>query len=369
MKITQVTAYPLSLTLPSPQVTSQQAYRKVSICLVRVDTDEGIYGVGEALARFGPQGYAKVIETLLAPVLIGQDPHQVKRHWDAMRNTLNGRSGGMLFEAIAAVDIALWDLRGKALGLPLFALLGGRVMDKVPAYASSIMVGKDVREEADRIMALGFRGMKLKTGADVNAEIRRTKTLRAHVGPDIAIMVDANYIFDEYEALYFANAVGDLGIQWFEEPIQPENRNGYLRLAQRSPVALAAGESEFTAHDLTDLLAAGAIQYAQPDVTRCGGISESLRVALVADAFHVKYAPHVGFSGAICVAASLHLSAVSPNLSCMECMVTPSAFREELVRTPVGLYTQVKDGCLAIPEGPGLGIEVDWKRVDRYLDR
>jgi galactonate dehydratase len=368
MKITNVTAYPLAVTFETAQVTSQQAYKKVSICLVRIDTDTGLYGVGEALARFGVRAYAGIIETLLAPVLVGQDPEQLPLLRQKMRDTLNGRSGGMLFEAIAALDIALWDLRGKALGVPVSTLLGGRLRNQVPVYASSVMVGEDVRAAAERLLGLGFNRIKIKTGADIQSEIERVRALREHVGPRIDLMVDANYIYTEHEALYFAEALRDCRLTWLEEPINPENRAGYLRLAARSPVALAAGESEFTAHDMTDLLAAGAIQFVQPDVARCGGISESFRAATVAGAFDIRFAPHVGFSGIVCVAASLQMAAAAPNLACVECMVTPNAFRETLAREPAGLFTQVRDGMVDVPDAPGLGIEIDWQAVEALAD-
>ena len=224
MKITGVTAYPLTQSLATAQTTSQQSYRKVSICLVRIDTDEGIYGVGESLARFGAAGYAKIIEVLLAPIIIGKNPLQIKAIWDALRKTLNGRSGGILFEAIAAIDIALWDLYGKALQQPVYALLGGKIHEKIPAYASSIMVGTNEEEQADRILSLGFNSIKLKISADVQKEIARVKRLRRHVGPDIALMVDVNYAFNEQQALYFAQAVHEDNLLWFEEPIDPDNR-------------------------------------------------------------------------------------------------------------------------------------------------
>lgn len=369
MKITGIQAYPLSVQFQRPQVTSQSAYRKVSICLVRIDTDEGIYGVGESLARFGAQAYAALIEGLLAPTLIGQDPLSVTKHWDTMRNTLNGRSGGILFEAIAGIDIALWDIRGKALNAPIWMLLGGKVRDRVPVYASSIMVDSDIHAAADRIIAAGFRNLKLKCGGDIDAEIARIAKLRKYIGPEYGIMVDANYIFSEYQALRFAELAAEHHILWFEEPIQPENRRGYCRLSRKSPIALAAGESEFTAHDCTDLFVEGAVQFIQPDISRCGGITECQRVAVAADAFGIQYAPHVGFSGVACVAASLHLAAASRNLAFQECMITPNALREELAVNPYGLYTQVQDGTVAIPEGPGLGIEIDWNAVERLWDR
>ena len=365
MKITKVTAFPLELSFAVPQKTSQMAYTKVSICIVRIDTDQGITGAGECLARFGAAAYARLITDLLAPKLIGKDPHNVKKLWDDMRSSLNGRSGGILFEAIAGIDIALWDIKGKALGVPLSVLLGGKLRHKIPVYASSIMVGEDVEAAAERIIKLGFRMIKIKTGKEVLKEISRVEQLRKFIGPDYEIMVDANYIYDEYEALQFARGTADCRVCWFEEPIDPEDRAGYKRLSRRSPLALAAGESEFTAHDCSDIVSSGAVQFIQPDITRSGGITETWRIAVMADIFNVKYAPHVGFSGAVCVAASLQLAAAAPNLYSCECMVTPNEFRERLAVEPAGLFTQVSDGHVQIPERPGIGIELNWDEVKR----
>ncbi len=367
MKITKVTAYPLLAKLKRPQATSQAVYTEVSICLVRIETDEGIEGVGECLARFGARAYARIISDLFEPVLLGADPFSIGALWQQMRTRLNGRSGGMLFEAIAGVDIALWDILGKAHGAPVGRLLGGHDRRTVPAYASSIMVDEDVAAAGQRALDLGFSMIKLKIGGTVRSQVRRAEHLRAAVGDDVVIVVDANFIYGEDEALYLARGLAESGVRWLEEPINPENREGYIRLSRQSPVPLAAGESEFTAHDFTDMLSRGAVKFAQPDVARAGGISETWRIALLADAFGVRYAPHVGHSGIVCIAASLQLAAAAPNTFAYECMITPSTFREELAVEPVGLYSQVKEGAVAIPNRPGLGIEMDWKRVERLV--
>lgn len=369
MKIESVKAYPLTQKLHKAQVTSQAAYAQVSICLVRIETDEGIEGVGECLARFAPAAYAHLIDTLLSPVLVGSDPLCIAELWRAMRTRLSGRSGGILFEAIAGVDIALWDILGKAHNAPVWRLFGEMNRTRVPAYASSIMVDEEVVDTANQVMDMGFRIIKLKIGGVVCTELRRAEKLRETVGDDVELVVDANYIYDEGEALYLSEGLADLGVRWLEEPIDPENRDGYLRLSRRSRVPLAAGESEYTAHDFADLISEGAIRYAQPDVTRAGGISETRRIAALADAFHVRYAPHVGFSGIVCIFASLHLAAAAPNTYAYECMITPSAFREQLAANPVGLYTQVEDGEVSVPGGPGLGIEMEWKEVERFVER
>ncbi len=337
----------------------------VSICLIRVDTDDGIFGVGECLARFGATAYARLVEDLLRPRLLDRNPLEIGAIWDELRSTLNGRSGGILFEAIAGIDIALWDIKGKAFGRPLYQLFGGYERSRVPVYASSIMVGEDVPSAAERIRSCGFDKIKMKIGESVPTELERIATLRKCVGDDVTIMVDANYIYTEHEALQIADGAAEHRLEWLEEPLNPENRQAYHRLAMRSRVPLAAGESEFTAHDAADLITSRTVDYIQPDVTRHGGISECLRTAVLADIFDVKFAPHVGFSGAICVAASLHLAAAASNTYAVECMTTPSAFREELTAVPFGFYNQVEAGTVSVPQDPGLGIEIDWETVER----
>ena len=366
MKIARIEAIPLTARLPKAQTTSQASYTEISICLVRIDTDDGITGVGECLARFAPDAYAALINNTFRDKLVGRDPWELETIWHTLKKTLNGRSGGVLVEAIAGVDIALWDILGKAQGLSVKRLLGGRTASRVPAYASSIMVSDDTEKEAARLLGLGFRILKMKIGNGIRTDVERVKRLRSLVGPDVAIVTDVNYIYTEDEAERLAYRLADYDVVWIEEPVHPDDRAGYQRLAAKSPVPLAGGESEFTAACFTDLLASGAVKFAQPDVTRAGGISECRKIALLADSFHVRYAPHVGFSGIVCVAASLQLAAAMPNTYAFESMINPNPFREDLALEPYGLAEQLDKGDALVPDKPGLGIDLDWKAVERF---
>ncbi len=179
-------------------------------------------------------------------------------------------------------------------------------------------------------------------------------------------MADANWTYDLDDALVLAKALAEVNYSWFEEPIVPEDFEGYRLLAQKSPIRLAAGESEFTSMGIAPLLAQRSIGIVQPDVTRSGGITETRKIAAMARAFHIAYGPHVGFSGAICAAASLHLAASAINFDTYECMIFASPLRDEIASRPVASRESLIDGNLPLPEGPGLGVEINEKALLRY---
>ena len=179
--------------------------------------------------------------------------------------------------------------------------------------------------------------------------------MREAAGPDIRLMADSNWIFDIDDALEVGKALADLDYFWFEEPIVPEDIEGYRWLRGKLPLRLAAGESEHTAIGVAPLLTSRAVGVIQPDVARSGGITETRKIAGLAAALHVPYAPHVGASGAICAAASLHLAAAMPNFLTFECMIFPNPLRDRLLKAPVGAVADLKDGALPLPSGPGLG--------------
>ncbi len=219
--------------------------------------------------------------------------------------------------------------------------------------------------EAEKLLLQGFKIIKIKIGNGIPTDIERVAHLRRLVGPDVALVTDVNFIYTEDEAETLSRRLAEHEVVWLEEPVVPENREGYKRLSRKSSIALAGGESEFVAAEFTDLIASGAVKFVQPDVTRAGGITECRKIALLADAFKARYAPHVGFSGILCVAASLHLAAAMPNTYAYECMINPNPFREELGLNPYGLAHQLVDGNAIVPERPGLGIDLDWKAVER----
>ena len=370
-QIARIVAHPLRAVLPTPQRTSQGDWPSIELVIVEVETSTGLVGFGECLARKGAPAYAAFIETALAPLVIGEDPLDRRRLWRKLRSVLTGRSGGMLIESIAGIDIALWDLAGKAAGLPVAKLLGGMGRTEIPAYASSINWLDDatVEKEVAAAVAAGFKRIKVKTGMPVAAAIDRARLVRRLVGDGIGLSVDANWAYDVDDALRVGRVLSDLDYEWFEEPIRPEDRRGYRMLRDKLPIRLAAGESDYLAIDALESLEDRSVGLIQPDVARSGGITETWRIAELAQSHGVAYAPHVGWSGAVCVAASLQLAAAAENCLVFECMVYDNPLRQSLLVAPVGDPAGMRDGRLPIPDGPGLGAEVDREALAEFRIR
>jgi len=359
--IDRIILHPLRATLPKVQRTSQGDYAAIEILVAEVLGSNGLIGWGEGLCRRGVKGFAVLAEEALVPPLLKQDARDRRRLWKVMRSVLTGRPGGQLVEAMSAIDIALWDLVGRSCNQSIAALLGGMGRKRVPAYASSINWLDDATVEQEIAAALkaGFREIKVKTGMPVKAAIARAKLARRLAGDDIALYVDANSIYDVDDAMQVGRALADLGYGFFEEPIVAHDRAGYAKLARNLPIRLAAGESDFVASEALNLLSDRSIGLIQPDVTRAGGVTETWRIAELAASFHTAYAPHVGWSGGICAAASLQLAAAAETTRTFECMVYENPLRDAIAKTPVGEASGLVDGQLAVPQGPGLGIEID----------
>jgi L-alanine-DL-glutamate epimerase-like enolase superfamily enzyme len=372
LTIRQVIAHPLRASLPTVQVTSQGDWPSLEIVVVEIRTDSGLVGIGEVLGRRGALGYAAFINDALAPKLIGRSAHDRRALWWAMRSTLTGRLGGMLVECIAGVDIALWDLAGQAAGQPIWRLLGGAGRRSIDAYASSINWADDARVEAEvaSARAKGFRQIKVKLGRPLPRAIARVKQVRRLVGDDILLGVDTNWAYDADDALALGKAMCDQGYWFFEEPLPPGDHAGYRRLSQHLPIRLAAGESDFTAADSADLVRDHVLGLIQPDVARSGGITETWRIAEHAAIHGVGYAPHVGWSGGICSAASVHLAAAAESFLTFECMVFDNPLRQALTQPVLGdVGALAPDGTLAVPEAPGLGVTLDRDALAHHLIR
>ena len=370
--ISSVRAIPLSASLQQGTRTAQGAFGAVSIVLVEVRTVDGITGHGECLARFGARAYASFINEVLAPMLAGQNAFDIRRHWYRMRSALSGRAGGMLIEALAGVDIALWDTVGKALGQPVHRLLGGMGRPTIDCYASSINWAslEQMQEQTRAVLAMGFKAIKVKLGLPVARAIESATLMRQIVGPAIKLAADANWAYSLDEAVTVGHALHALDYWFFEEPIAPEDVAGYVHLRRALPVALAAGESDYTVEHAAQLIKDRLVGIIQPDVARAGGISETRDIATLAQAFNVAYAPHVGWSGAVCAAASLQLAAAMPAFTSFECMFIANPLRDELTTLPVGSALSLVDGQVAVPQGPGLGVAINWDAVERYrVDR
>jgi L-alanine-DL-glutamate epimerase-like enolase superfamily enzyme len=369
LTITEVLAHPLRARLPTVQVTSQGDWPALEIVAVEIRTASGLTGIGEVLGRRGALGYAAFINDALAPKLVGRSAHDRRALWGAMRNTLTGRLGGMLVECIAGIDIALWDLAGQEAGQPIWRLLGGAGRRSIDAYASSINWADDARVQAEVVAARakGFRQIKVKVGRPLPRAIARVKQVRKLVGDDILLGVDTNWAYDADDALMLGRALCDAGYWFFEEPLPPDDHAGYRRLAQHLPIRLAAGESDFTAADSADLVRDHVLGLIQPDVARAGGISEAWRIAEHAALHGVGYAPHVGWSGGICSAASVHLAAAAEAFVTFECMVFDNPLRQALTAPLLGDVGALRaDGTLAVPEAPGLGVALAPGALDRF---
>lgn len=371
LKIRAVRAHPLRAVLTTSQRTSQGDWPALEIVIVEVETASGLVGIGECLARRGAAGYARFIEAALAPRLIGRSAHDRIALWAAMRGALTGRLGGMLVEAIAGIDTALWDLAGQAAGQPIWRLLGGIGRPRVQAYASSINWSDDARVEAEvaRALAQGFTQIKVKIGRPVPDAVARVNQVRRLVGDGVQLGADANWIYDADDAMQVGRAMADAGYWFFEEPIPPGDHAGYARLARHLPIRLAAGESDFTAADSAALVASHTLGLIQPDVARSGGITETWRIAQHAALHGVAYAPHVGWSGGVCSAASLHLAASAESFLTFECMVFDNPLRQALTDPVCGDVSGLRDGMLDVPTAPGLGVKLRPGAIEHFLIR
>ena len=368
LTISALRAIPLTAAMQAGTRTAQGDYGRVSIVLVEIETVDGITGYGECLGRFGARAYASLINEVLAPRLLGQSAFDIRRLWQHMRMALSGRAGGVLVECIAGVDIALWDVVGKALGQPVHRLLGGVGRPLVDCYASSLNWASvaQMQDQARFVLGLGFKAIKVKIGTPVARAIEAATRVREAVGPHIRLAADANWAYSLDEAVAVGHALHALDYWFFEEPIAAEDLAGYAHLRRTLSIALAAGESDFTTAQAAELLRDRLVGFIQPDVARAGGISETRDIATLAQAFHVGYAPHVGWSGAVCVAASLQLAAAMPAFVSFECMFIANPLRDELATTTLGSAAQLVDGQLPVPDGPGLGITINWDAVQRY---
>ena len=373
MKIAAIETFALACPLEQPFGWSQGWLDQRSTTLVKVTTDDGLVGWGEGAA-------ASLIDGLLAPLLIGQDPMDRAGLWERMFHALyNGNNAiGLAGSALSALDIALWDLAGKATGLPVCALLGGKVRDKVAVYATGLYYTEGefpdrLLNEARGYVAAGFKGMKTKVGGLAIAEdVARVRALRDAIGPDIHLMVDANEAYNATTAIRIGQQLVDLDLVWFEEPVNAQDLDAYLEVKAALPMAIAGGENLRTRYEFKPYLTRRAYDIVQPDIMHCGGITEMQRICAMANACGIQVNPHV-WGSPVMIAATLHLAATLPPCPparnaqpymqepVMEFDRTPSAIRQELCAVP---FDQ-EDSFVRVPTGPGLGIEVDEEVVER----
>ena len=363
MKIVSVAARPISYRVPEGQNVTLGIGRAVKrdAVLVKVETDAGIVGWGEAHHGRCPGAIAKLIDTTLAELVVGMDALDVVAVWRRvykMQLSSHGM-GAAAAMGLSGLDIALWDIRGKAAGWPLCRLLGG-AQRPVKAYAGGISLGwqdpAQLAEEALSYVERGYRALKLRCGDTPARDIARTEAVRTAVGPDIDILVDANTGYSMEDFRRVTPAFEACMIGWLEEPFPPHDYRLYQDAAAQTTVPLAAGENHFSRFEFTRLIEDGAVRYAQPDLSKAGGVTEAMRIAAMCSAWKISFNPHTSATG-INMAVTIHALASVDNPGYYEADVAKhNPFRDQ-----VGGVADALDafGCVTPLEAPGHGIDVD----------
>ena len=374
MIIKAIRTHILTAPLSQPFAYARAWYDTRTAMLVEIETDSGLVGWGEC---YGPARVNSGVVKEIAPWLIGEDPLRTDHLWQSVYARLRDHGQkGVVIQGLSGIDIALWDIKGKHFGVPAHRLLGGPLRSEVRAYATGLYrrksgdPGKYLAEEAASYVAEGFGAVKLKVGFGIEEDAAMARAVRAAIGRDVALMVDANHAYDAVAAIRLGRMIEELDIGWFEEPVLPEDIAGYRAVKAAITIPVAGGECEFTRFGFRDLLASRAIDIVQPDTCAAGGLSECKKIADMAEAFSVRYNPHVWGTG-IAIAASLQLLAVLPShtptsLAPVEPMLefdrTEHPIRQSILVTPI----EHIGGVVRVPEGPGLGIEVDRKALARF---
>lgn len=369
MKITNVEIFPLSYAIPD------KPPRRRFFAVLKISTDEGVVGWGEASDCYGhshPMTVKALFDEKLRWLLLDRDPlpledlmHQLRTH---LYHPMGARE--LVIQCLSAIDIALWDIRGKVLNKPIVELLG-RHHERLALYAATKPAFYEPyerhMERIERLTSRGVKAVKLRTGRELQWDKTYLREMRAMIPADIALLVDGKYNYYPDSAIQIAQVLGEIGAIYFEEPIDDTSLDEMARVAEHSPVPLAYGEHAFTVNDFRDLILRGGVRVLTPDAAVSGGISEMMKVAALAQTFHLKVTPHCGGLTAIGMAANFHAAAAIPNVGYFEYDArADQPLRDELATEALFSNDRIEEGAIAVPNGPGLGIEVDEKVFARY---
>ncbi|TDO97368.1 mandelate racemase/muconate lactonizing enzyme family protein [Marinomonas balearica] len=373
MKITEVRLHPLTYPLEHAFESASMSFKSREHLLVEIVCDNGLVGWGECLGnRVVNAAYLEV----MTPLLIGKSAFDIEPIWLNLYNTFRDQGQrGAVINAISGIDIALWDVVGKFHDKPVSELLGGQFRSEIPVYATGGFrkVGFDrlssLMEEVRDYKAKGFEAVKIKIGFGLEIDIECIKQTRAELGPDIELMIDANHGYDLIDAKRIIDAVKDLDIRWFEEPVVPEAFTQYKELRQSSPIPIAGGETWHSRWGYHEALKQHTVDIIQPDVCGVGGLSEARKILTLVDVYGVRCVPHV-WGTAVAIAAGLHFHAIIPpnppsfgtDSPRFEFDQTHNPFRTSIVEEDI----VVKNGKLAVPSKPGLGITINRDELARY---
>ncbi len=388
MKITNVTAFtikiPRDLTdargtagSPAPLSAGTSDYRftatyqtlystKIETALIKIETDAGIIGWGEAQSPVAPEVVGTIVKTILAPILLGEDAMAHERMWSRMYSAMRvrGHTGSFLLDAMAGIDTALWDIKGKALNARVCDLLGGPFVTELPAYVSGLSGADDAARiaQAAEYQQCGFTAFKLFMDGEPEALLQLHDGLRERLGDKTKLMLDVLWRMEQAEAVRFGRELDARNVTWLEAPLKPEDVNGHARLAASIDTPVAMGECWRTRWELRPFFDAGAVEVFQPDIGRTG-ITEGMKLCALSELHNVPVAFHISIGLGVQIAAALHVAASIPNLMFVECNPKVWQVAETLLKAslPVGA------GVVGIPDGVGLGIEIDEEKLEPFI--
>jgi L-alanine-DL-glutamate epimerase-like enolase superfamily enzyme len=345
--------------IPLPVVLSDSTHGRIpafELVTVRVRNADGAEGVGYTYTvGTGGAAIAALLARDLAPMLVGREAERIEEIWQAMWWALHyGGRGGAQMLAISAVDIALWDLRARRQGAPLWRVLGG-FDPRVPCYAGGIDLDftlDALLRQTDENLKRGFRAIKMKVGRpSLHDDVARVSAMRRHLGPEFPLMVDANMRWSVDDAIRAARALAPCAPVWLEEPTIPDDVPGHARIVREGGLPIAAGENLRTLHEFRALIAAGGVTFPEPDVTNCGGVTVFMKVCHLAEAFNLPVTSHGAHD------VTVHLLAAAPNRSYVE---AHGFGLDRFIAAPL----VIEDGLAVAPDRPGHGVELDWNALD-----
>ena len=375
MRVRSVDTWHLRAPLSQPFSFSQFSYQQREAMLVRLTTEDGREGWGEA---YGPAAVtAAIVRDFLGPLLIGRDPRAVESNWELLyARSLDYGQKGVMLAAISALDIACWDLKAQDANTPLYRLLGASPVESIQCYWTGFYFGGDEplerrwEREARDCLDQGFKAAKMKVGLGVARDAELVAAVRHFLGSGVKLSIDANHAYMPAEAIDLARRVEGLGIHWFEEPVSPLDPEAYLQVKSQTPIAIAGGECEATRFGFERWFRLRAVDFAQPDLCACGGITESLKIATLGSLTGVHVTPHA-WGSAVGQAAALHFyaarprhpSTLTPESKLIECDRTENPFRQVIADKPLRL----EGGRWYLPDTSGLGVTIRPEAFEPYL--
>ncbi|MBD9640647.1 mandelate racemase/muconate lactonizing enzyme family protein [Ensifer sp. ENS07] len=373
MKIVAVRTHLLEHRLAVPFESASMRFDRRAHVLVEIECDDGTIGWGECL---GPARPNAAVVAAYTPWLIGQDPRQAEKLWAILYNALRDQGQrGLAVTALSGIDIALWDIKGKHYRASVSMLLGGRWRESVRAYATGSFKRDGVDRVSDNALemaerrAQGFHACKIKIGFGIEDDLRVIRAVREAIGDEMRLMIDANHGYTVTEAIRLGKAAADYDIDWFEEPVVPEQLSAYRAVRAGQPIPVAGGETWHGRYGMWPAIESRAVDILQPDLCGCGGFSEMAKITSLATLHGVRIVPHVWGTGVHIAAALQFMAAMTPDPvrvnpiePILEFDRTENPFRQAVLKAPI----EAVDGVVAIPDAPGLGIEIDRDALARF---